>query len=78
MLEFVNDLEAEMLNTTDQALLALSRSASNIQMKLRRKELVQEEELAALATLVADALGSFRLAGTVRRFQKDYQQEECS
>jgi hypothetical protein len=32
MLEFVNDLEAEMLNTTDQALLDLSRSASNIQM----------------------------------------------
>lgn len=72
---FVNGLESEMVNSIDHALLTLSRKASDIQMRLRRKELVGEEELTGLAILAADALGAFRLKGIACDFQKDYEEE---
>jgi len=72
---FVNDLEADILNTADDALFNLSRQATDIQMRLRRREKVEEAEVAALATLVADALGAFRLRGIARGWQKDYEKE---
>jgi len=74
---FVRDLEADILNTADDALFNLSHKATDIQMRLRRREEVDEAEVAALATLVADALGAFRLRGIARATQRDYEKEAC-
>ena len=73
---FVCDLEADILNVADNALFNLSSQAKDIQMRLRRHEPVEQQELAALAALVADAMGAFRLRGIARGWQKDYEKQE--
>lgn len=73
--DLVKDLEADYLNAADDALHKLSHKAGEIQMRLRRREAVNTDELLELSSLSSQALGAMQFRGWAKATLRDYQGE---